>query len=195
MDRVTTDYSVLEQCLGSLVRYIQLKIEKGTAIYLDEIPEDLFVPSLYFPIPRTTSRKVTFQSWLTTIYMDVWFMASNNWLAYAAAAKVRDAILEGGCVIPIVDIEGTETGKWLRLSEPEVNNQDFGVVRLTFSLKNYFKFDHASGVPVEDVKISGLGGESDVLEAWARVTQELRKKEEENKLWLQEATKSLQQQQ
>lgn len=192
MDTVTTDYTILEQCLGSLIRYIQIKAGEDTTIYLDEIPEDLFVPSIYFPVPRTTVRRATFQSWLITIHMDVWFLASNSWLAYANAIKVREAILYDGCAIKLLDIDGEDTGNRLRLTEPEVSNQDFGMAILSFGLKEYAEY--RKDKPMIDVyNFTGIDGGTTVLKAWEEATQELREKEKEDKLWLQKAARNLQQ--
>ena len=60
----------LEQSFASVVRYIQNKADNNAALYFDDLPEAFAVPSLYFPVPRTDTRKVTFSTYLTTLYLD-----------------------------------------------------------------------------------------------------------------------------
>ena len=70
----------LEQTLASAVRYIQNRAATKQAPYFDDIPESFTVPALYFPVPQTASKKVTFSTYLTTIRTEAWFVASTDWL-------------------------------------------------------------------------------------------------------------------
>ena len=47
----------LEQSLAAVVRFIQDNSEEGTQLYFDEIPENFYVPSVYFQIPYSAGRK------------------------------------------------------------------------------------------------------------------------------------------
>ena len=47
----------LEQSLAAVVRFIQDNSEEGTQLYFDEIPENFYVPSVYFHIPYSAGRK------------------------------------------------------------------------------------------------------------------------------------------
>ena len=74
----------LEQSIASVVRYIQNKADNNATLYFDDLPEAFAVPSLYFPVPRTDTQKVTFDTYLTTLYLDTWFMEATDWQAYSA---------------------------------------------------------------------------------------------------------------
>lgn len=89
----------LEQSFASVVRYIQNKADNNAALYFDDLPEAFAVPSLYFPVPRTDTRKVTFSTYLTTLYLDTWFMEATDWQAYADAATVRDSLMMDECKV------------------------------------------------------------------------------------------------
>jgi len=56
----------LEQSIASVIRYIQ-STTCLTDLYIDDLPEAFAVPSLYFPVPRTDTRKVTVDTDLTTV--------------------------------------------------------------------------------------------------------------------------------
>ena len=129
---------VLEQDLAAIVRYIQDNAEEGTRLYFDEIPEDFYVPSVYFQVPFTAGRKVTLRSFSVTMTMNIWFMASADWDAYAKVADMRDCIMLDNCVIPVVDKAGNETGRALRVTPPGTRRIDEGIVQLSFSFDTYF---------------------------------------------------------
>ena len=95
----------LEQSFASVVRYIQNKADNNAALYFDDLPEAFAVPSLYFPVPRTDTKKVTFSTYLTTLYLDTWFMEATDWQAYADAATVRDSLMMDECKVRVIRLE------------------------------------------------------------------------------------------
>lgn len=129
----------LEQSLAAVVRFIQDNSEEGTKLYFDEIPENFYVPSVYFQIPYTAGRKATLSSYCTTMTMNIWFMAHMDWDAQAQAAEMRDEIMLHDCRIPVVDEEGKETGKTLRVTPPSTRKIDEGIVQLSLSFDVYFQ--------------------------------------------------------
>lgn len=129
----------LEQSLAAVVRFIQDNSEEGTKLYFDEIPENFYVPSVYFQIPYTAGRKATLSSYCTTMTMNIWFMAYLDWEAQAAAASMRDEIMLNNCLLPIMDEAGKATGKELRVAPPATRKINEGIVQLSFSFDVYFQ--------------------------------------------------------
>lgn len=181
----------LEQTLASAVRYIQNRAATKQAPYFDDIPESFTVPALYFPVPQTASKKVTFSTYLTTIRTEAWFMASTDWLAYADAANVRDCILMDDCKIDIMEKDGTLTGKAIRVTEPSVREVDTGIVKLVFDIKNYFTAEREAGTTANKYHFSGLIKPDALYQAWYAATEEQRKDEEVQKECLEKALESL----
>lgn len=68
----------LEQSLAAVVRFIQDNSEEGTQLYFDEIPENFYVPSVYFQIPYSAGRKATLSSYCTTMTMNIWFILIDD---------------------------------------------------------------------------------------------------------------------
>lgn len=181
---------MLEQCLGSAVRYIQDNAGEYEALYFDDLPENFMVPSIYFPVPKTSSRKVTFQTYLTTIYMEAWFMASADWIAYANASNVRDCLVLNDCAFNIVEKDGKALGKGIRVDNIEVDPIGTGVVKLSFAIKDYFSKEK-NELKANNISFSGPVKAYELLGAWYSATEEQRKIEEVQKECLEKALKYL----
>jgi hypothetical protein len=143
---------ILEQNLAAVARYIQDNTEDGTVLYFDEIPEDFFVPSVYFQAPYTSGRKQTLRSYSTTITMNCWFMDLKDWDAYGKASDMRDNIMLDDCKIPIFDRSGKDTGRTLRVKEPETRKIDEGIVQLTITFDSYFHAEKSKATGVDKVQ-------------------------------------------
>ena len=129
----------LEQGLAAVVRYIQDHAEEGTKLYFDELPEDFYVPSVYFQIPFTSGRKSTLRTYCTTITLNCWFMEAQDWDAYAKAADMRDLMMLNNCIVPLYDLDGNRTGKGIRTGVPDTRKIDDGTVQLSLSFDIYFR--------------------------------------------------------
>ena len=127
----------LEQAFASMVRYVQGKAGSDDKLYLDELPEDFVVPSIYFPVPITESRQVTFDTWLTEIYVDIWFMGATDWAANSDAVQVRNALLRDRCVIDIISSSGEPTGRKFRVTEPRLQKKSENCVSVSLRVRNY----------------------------------------------------------
>lgn len=180
----------LEECFASVVRYIQDRTDDKTKLYFDNIPEDFFVPSIYFPVPRTNSVKVTLQTFLTDIHMEIWFMASTDSLAYTDAANIRDCILLDNCAVDIMKKDGRPSGRKVRLDNVETMPVATGVVKLTFAIKNYF-CKNIEETEADKYVFTGLIRPRSVQKTWYAATTEQRKEEEVQKKCLKKALESL----
>lgn len=165
----------LEQSFASVVRYIQNKADNNAALYFDDLPEAFAVPSLYFPVPRTDTRKVTFSTYLTTLYLDTWFMEATDWQAYADAATVRDSLMMDECKVNLMKKDGTLDDKYIRLTDPSTSSVDTGIVKMTCAIKHYYSLNRETGGTVNKINISGLFGTDATYQAWYKATEELRK--------------------
>ena len=185
------DIANLRDCLASAVRYVQdhaLSIE--AAPYFDEIPENFIVPSIYFPVPRTETRKASLSSWRTDIFMECWFAAATDWQAFGYAEAVRDSILADGCAIDIVAADGTATGAKVRVTEPAIRKQEDRIVRLAFTIRNYHSWEGGDQTASEYYFASHVK-QDDVYEAWLEATEEQREEEEVQEECLQEVLENL----
>lgn len=181
----------LEQCLASAVRYIQNHAGFEGAPYFDEEPEEYRVPSLYFPVPWTQSKKVTLASYRSTLIFQCQFMASTDWEAYQTAINVRDCLLLDGCCIPMMNKDGTVSDSAVRILEPEVRKIERGIVQLSFDIQHYFTPTRPNGQKAMNFIFNGLVKPDSLYEAWFAATEELRKEQEAQQECLQKAIQNL----
>lgn len=128
----------LEQSLASAIRYIQDNTMEGTEYYFGKIPEDYYVPSVYFQIPFLSGEKATLRTYRQTLTMNVWFMEYETWDAQRKAAEMLEKIMLDNCIFPIVSEDGNKSEKGLRVKEPATRKIEDGIVQLTFSFDAYF---------------------------------------------------------
>lgn len=176
----------LQECLASAVRYIQDHAGIDAAPYFDEIPENFIVPSIYFPVPRTETRKATLSSWKTDIQMECWFAAATGWQAFGYAETVRDCILRDNCAMDIINADGTANGQRVRVSEPSIRKQEDRIVCMSFTVKNYLAFEET--VPTIDDYHYSIVPVGSLYDAWRAATAGLREQEEEQREWLERIT-------
>lgn len=181
----------LEQSIASVIRYIQNKADNNAALYFNDLPEAFAVPSLYFPVARTDTQKVTFDTYLTTLYLDTWFMESTDWLAYADAATVRDSLMMDECKVNLMNKDGTLDGKYIRLTNPTTSSVDTGIMKMTCGIKHYYSLNREGDRVVSKFNISGLFGTDAMYEAWHKATEELRKEQEVQHKCLQDVLNRL----
>lgn len=153
---------ILEQALAAVVKYIQDNDVEGAKPYFDEVPGSFYVPSIYFPVPYSSVGKVTLYTYCIATHIQCWFMERKDWDANARAVHVRDALLMDGCVVPLMERDGTCRGKSVRVTEPEIKRIDEGIIQLALSLKEY--------VSPEDIKQRKVQG-IDVNYAWKEATR------------------------
>lgn len=184
------DSSIFEQVLASAVKYVQENCKEELNFYFDEIPENFLVPALYFPVPQVISKKVTLASYASTLFLEVWFLAKEEWKAYSYARNVQESILQAECMLPIVKKDGTKEDWSLRVTEPEVQKIDQRTIQLSFALKNYFSFGKEEG-KAENILWEGVLRQEEVSKVWEEATKQQRKKEEVQKKCLQRAITTL----
>lgn len=144
----------LERGLRSAVKYIQDNDREGIEVYFDEIPNSFYVPSLYFPVPYSSTKKVTLTAYCITTNIQCWFMERRDYDANVRATKVRDAVLMDGCVVPVVNEDGADTGKKVRVTEPEIKRIDEGIIQLAFSVKEYISREAYEQRKVQGVDVN-----------------------------------------
>lgn len=164
------DISHLGQCFASAVCYIQNHSGIEAPPYFDKVPEAFMVPSVYFPVPRVICRKATLASYRSTVIMECWFMAADEWEAYRHALIVRDCLLEDRCAIPVLKKDGSRDRWAVRITEPEVRKVDTRTVKLAFDLKHYFSFQPENGAKAENILFHSFVKTNMLRQIWTDAT-------------------------
>lgn len=151
------DASILPQYIASAVKFIyDAEDEESPKLYFDELPEQLQCPSVYFPVPRADSSRATLGgTYKNRISFEAWFIGASDYEAYATAGAVRNEILFNKCRIPVLDMDGEETGKTFAITEPVIRKQEERIMRMTFTIDEYFGREEIKTV-AKSFRISGL---------------------------------------
>ena len=111
-----------------------------TKVYFDEVSEGFLTPSLYFPPAEQTAAGDT----ITTIkYDNVLFVKAfeqNTAAAMALAEKITHAISTERNLIPILQIDGSETGKSLRLKDLSYKRVEVGVAQIQVRFQSVYAY-------------------------------------------------------
>lgn len=119
----------LELELSSIFEFI-LKAADNPLPYYEYVPESFYVPAAYFPVPEIVTYGDTFSTYSAEYSWYVTFFHSSSQEAYILASKALTAIKESRNVIPLLDENGSITGRGIRIKDPELKPIDQCAVRL-----------------------------------------------------------------
>lgn len=110
-------------------------------VYTDRMPQDFVVPSLYFPQPITADAPSSISSYRLDCSLAVKVFAKTDEQAVDAAEQIAQTIREFRMVIPIIDEDGRNTGKYMRLRKANTRIIDEGVAQLTFTWTSRYQYN------------------------------------------------------
>ena len=123
---------MLEQEIASIIKFVLDKSEKPAPYYYN-VPRSFAVPAAFFPVPEITTNGETFRTYRMEYDWFIKFFHSTTEKAHAKAMMALTAILENRNLIPLIDTDGTPTGKGLRINDPAIKPLDDGAVQLKIS--------------------------------------------------------------
>ena len=171
----------IEQELASIVRFIEANLSGLDKIF-ERIPEDFHVPSVFFPMPELTAKKMTMQTMRTTMTWYIKFFASSDVEAYTLASTIESLILYRNCHIPLYAEDGTEEEKTLPVTVPEVIKVDYGVYQIKIACERYTGIYKNTGTDSSQIQIDGPGFFGEVLDAYRSVIARYETKKEVDKI-------------
>lgn len=143
----------LEQELASIIRFI-LDAAGNPAPYYHEIPQDFLVPSIYFPTPEITTGGETFLTYRAEYVWYISFFGSTTQDAYDMALKALTAIKESRNLIPLISDTGEQTGKGIRVKDPEIKKIADGAYRLVIEFASRRPYDRQTAWYAEKLHIN-----------------------------------------
>lgn len=158
----------IEKELASIVRFVENNTD-GLEKIFERIPQDFPVPSVFFPMPELTARKVTMQTMRTTLMWYIKFFASSDVEAYTLASSIESLILYRNCHIPLYAEDGAEEEKTLPVTVPEVIKVDYGVYQIKIACERYTGIYTNAGTDSSQIQIDGPGFFGEVLDAYRSV--------------------------
>jgi len=101
----------MEQELGSIMSHIYRNFPGCEQVYQIDIPAGFQVPSLYFPPPIITSQRFTSHSYQKGFQWFVKLFHKDQEQAFQAAEAVADSIRRNRNCIPLLNADGSATGR------------------------------------------------------------------------------------
>lgn len=99
--------------------------------YYWNVPESFEYPAIYFPQPEITTGGDTFGTYASEYAWYINFFAETTEEAHEIALATLTALKRARNYVPLLNEDGTETGKKLRLKDPSLKRVDTGAVQLT----------------------------------------------------------------
>ena len=119
-----------------------------TQWYEDTMPENFYVPCIYFPAAHADPQSSTFNEYEArkTIYAKVF--ASTRRQAGEIAETISDGIMNLKRLIPLLNVDGSESGEVFKVDAPITSVIDDGAAQiiLTYKLHTRFYEEEADGV-------------------------------------------------
>lgn len=105
---------MLEQLLGS----VQAHCYKQWAVklYTEKIPANIEIPSMYFPPPSTNDDDFSKDAFSKLYTQRVLCRMHSDTAALLKAEEIADSIRKNDYSVPVLNEDGTETGKTLHFS-------------------------------------------------------------------------------
>lgn len=130
---------MLEQELASIIKYVLDSSGNPTPYYWN-IPQSFAVPAAYFPQPEIDTDRATLNDYSAEYSWYINFFDSTTQGAHEHAFKALTAIVSNRRAIPLIDTDGSPTGKIFRISDVKLRTVDDGVVQLTVNFTSYRKY-------------------------------------------------------
>lgn len=111
---------MMEQELGSIMSHVYRNFPACKKVYQIDTPAGFLVPSLYFPPPIIGSERFTSHSYQKNYQWFVKLFHEDQNKAFQAAESVADSIRRNRNCVPLLNTDGTETGRLKFISGVDV---------------------------------------------------------------------------
>ncbi len=120
---------MLEQELASIIHTV-LDAAGEVTPYYHKQAKDFMVPSIYFPVPDKFSGSNSLSSYEISFMWLIKVYASDTMSAYEIASNVLEDIVSHRNLIPLYNMDGSLTGKSLRVKFPKLRKIEEGIVQI-----------------------------------------------------------------
>lgn len=114
---------MLEQETAGIIKFV-LEAAGDPTPYYGNVPEGFAVPSAFFPSPDISYQPDSLSSYEADCCLYIKFFHSSNEDAYSMASEVFDCINKVHGMIPLADLSGSPTGKYIRIKNTAVSKAD-----------------------------------------------------------------------
>lgn len=129
---------MLTQEIGSIINYMNLI--NPVKIYIDEIPKNMIIPSMYFPAPQLDSGNDSLSSYISDYSMFVKVFEKTSQESFSTSEKLINEVCAARNIIPVINEDGTSTNNFLRVELKNCRGIDRGVVQIEVRWKSRKRF-------------------------------------------------------
>lgn len=122
-------------------------------LYEDEVPEELEVPSMYFPPAFSFDGKDTLSTFMKTYSLSVKLFHESTQQAHAEAERIADAIRARSLLVPLLSPEGLATGEYVRLNRIESRQGSSGMALIVLTWDSRYFYEREDVQPLNKVTI------------------------------------------
>lgn len=108
--------------------------------YDKQVPEEMQVPSMYFPVPISIDSGYTKDNYATSYTQNINLFHAYEWEAYQKAEDIKSLIMKGKSVIPVYAEDGTQDGA-LFIDNIQISGIDVGVVKLQLQYRDIINYN------------------------------------------------------
>lgn len=116
---------MLDPEIGSIIKCFN-DVNK-VKVYIDTVPQDFIIPSMYFPKPLTDGGVDSFSSYTNDYQMFVKIFEKDSIKAYEKAESIMEYIKKARYIIPIYNPDGTKSNNFLRIDRLNSRELESGV--------------------------------------------------------------------
>lgn len=148
----------LEQEIASIIAAAQ-RVAGDIAYYYWNVPEDFHFPALFFPQPEITTNGDTFHSYASRYSWYIKVFAETTEQAHSIALSILTALKRARNYVPLIDEDGTPTGKKLRLDDPALKGLDEGVEQVVIEWTSRRPYDEPQPPKMQTAKFHFIAKE------------------------------------
>lgn len=134
----------MEQIEASIANYILSAAGDNVTPYYNELPTGFKVPSVFFPEIEVGSDREDFDTYALKNAWYVKFFHSTTNNAKILAKRALKRIVGSRYLIPILNEDGTKTGRKIRVLRTEIKKVDDGVYQMWIDWDESYEYDDLS---------------------------------------------------
>jgi len=140
----------MNQELGSIKgRFYKLFPVK---VYEMEVPENFVSPSLYFSEPTTFDSNDTVSSFMVTNSLSVKLFHHDSKQAFDQASSIANAIRSNRSIISLLNVDGSETGEYIRFSRIDVRRSESAVAIIILTWDSRFYYERKDVPTIDNIQ-------------------------------------------
>lgn len=137
----------MEQIAASIARYVLTAAGDGVTPYYNDLKAGFKVPAVFFPESETGTSREDFDTYAFNNAWYIKFFHSTTEQANALAKRALAKIVGGRYYVPILNVDGTDTGRKIRILRAEIKKVDDGVYQMWLDWDESYEYDDLSNKP------------------------------------------------